>query len=523
MRRVPTPERFPESQRNALLRRVDWRFLLRQAGRPRVLNLASGGLGQAVCLVCDMPRNPSDKADLVVLASPRRAQLRRAHAALRSGGELYCEWRVPMPARTWKVRRALMRAGFEDIRLHWPGPRARRALPQFWMPLDSAAGVRHLLAARPAESRRDAMLRRVWQVAARAGALAPMSVVARRGGSCPAVEEVEEIDALIDGLADKGRVGDHPGSGRSLLLLTGGKRSINKVVGLPFCDSHPAPRLAVKFARVPEAEPGLAHEAHVLRALERDHAQLQGVPRVLAVGRRAGLLAVAETAILGSPLLSTLTPATFPRLAADVTRWLVELAATDSRQSCADCWPRLVQEPLDEFERRFGDIVDAGVVPLVRARLQVLKALPVVCEHRDCSPWNIVVRADGTPGLLDWESAERQGLPVLDLVYFLANAAFVMEGALENGRTREVYGRMLDPGTASGRVAAECLSEYAGQLGLNPALLPQLRLLCWIVHARSDFRHLEMDAAAAPAPGALRTSVFLGLLHEELLLGGDDV
>jgi hypothetical protein len=145
-----------------------------------------------------------------------------------------------------------------------------------------------------------------------------------------------------------------------------------------------------------------------------------------------------------------------------------------------------------------------------------------VFEHRDCSPWNIVVTASGAPGLLDWESAEPDGLPVLDLVYFLTTSAFVLDGALDNGTTRESYVRLLDSGTATGRVAAECLASYCRELGLDPAVLSPLRLLTWIVHSRSDFRHMQMDTGAMPSEGSLRTSVFLGLVEEELRKGTDD-
>src|SRR5450759_4207842 len=111
MVRTPAPEKLREPLRNALLRCVDWRFLLPGAEPPRSINLASGRVSQAVRLVSatetDIPAQTGKPAtaDLVVIARPTGAALRRAHAALRPGGEAYCEWHLPRPAGAWRARR----------------------------------------------------------------------------------------------------------------------------------------------------------------------------------------------------------------------------------------------------------------------------------------------------------------------------------------------------------------------------------------------------------------------------------
>jgi hypothetical protein len=477
------PEHLLEPQRNSLLRRFDWRFLLRLAEEPGDSDLAT-------------PRRPT------------RAELRKAYAALRPGGEVRCEWRLPLPGTAARAQRALERAGFVGVRLHWAWPPAERASPQFWIPLDPSVAAL-LSRLRPPTNRRQRVARRIWRVAAAAGALAPLTAIARKPGDGP--EPGEEIEALLDELP-----GDDTPSHRSWLLLTGGSRSINKVVGLPFEAGRQAPRLVVKFARVPEAEKGLEREAEVLRRIEAERPAVPGVPRVLAAGRRVGRLALAETAIHGAPLLPALTPETFPGLAASVTEWLVGLVDTGPSQPRSNWWPRLVEAPLEEFERRFAPVTDTAAVEQARELLGGVPDLPLACEHRDCSPWNVVLTAKEEPALLDWESAEPRGLPGLDLVYFLANAAFVIEGALESGRTREAYARLLNPTTPTGQVFARCVSRYCDRLDVAPDTLSRLRSLCWIVHSRSDYRHLEMDTNAPPDPSALRSSLYLGLLQEDL-------
>jgi hypothetical protein len=215
-------------------------------------------------------------------------------------------------------------------------------------------------------------------------------------------------------------------------------------------------------------------------------------------------------------MMTDLTPDAFPRLAAAVTRWLLQLAGTPDLQPRSEWWSRVVQEPFETFKQQFGAVIGDTVMRWAHERLSQLLSLPMVFEHRDCSPWNIILSDVGAPGLVDWESAEPRGLPALDLVYFLTTGAFVLEGALETGLTRQTYATMLDAGTATGRVAADCLAEYCRALDLDPAALPAFRLLTWIIHSRSDFRHIEIDTGAEPTHGSLRSSVFLGLVQEEL-------
>jgi Phosphotransferase enzyme family len=507
MSEPPPPGRLPEARRNQLLRHVDWRYLLRWQERPRALDLSSGLTSEALRLIAEPAAAEPGGADLAVLDRLRRRDLEAARAALRPGGDLVCGWSPPLPGRPRRARRTLERAGFTDVRCYWPGPRPG-AFPLFWLGLDSPAATAHLLAVRPPASRAQALLRPLWRIARRLGALGPLWVLARAPGA----------DANEPGGGDELEALAPPGS--AWLLLTGGQRSINKVVGLPFSAGATEPGTVVKFARIPEADAALAREAAVLRGLAAEQPGVRGVPRIEVDGRRGGRRALAQSAIHGRPLTATLSPATFPALAAGVTDWLVDLAAERPLRAAEDWRGRLVEQPLADLEAQFGAVLGSGGAERARAVLAGLGACPQVCEHRDCSPWNVVASADG-PALLDWESAEPRGLPALDLVYFLATCAFRIEDSYGAGRTRQRYAELLDPASDIGRVAADCFAAYSAAVGLDPATLARLRLLCWIVHCRSDYRQLEMAAAGPPSAEALRGAIFLGLVEEELSRAGD--
>lgn len=433
-------EELPESRRNPLLRRQDWRFLLPDA-------------------------------------------------------ELLAHWRLPRPGGARRARRRFETAGYSDVRAYWAGPLPHR-LPQFWLPLDSEEAVEHLLATRAPRSLGGAALRGLWRLARSAGLLAPIYVVGRRAG----------------GAGD-----DLPlPPSAPLLLLTTGHRSINKAVGLAFEPGAEKPTLAAKFARVPEAERGLEREASVLQRLDEERPGLAGVPLLRGEGRRAGRLAVIADAVEGDSLLDLLRPENFEELAMRVTRVLIDLAGNEAAKMPPGGATVTARDALDRFARDFGPVVAPGLLDKARALLAGLGDLPAVPEHRDCSPWNILIAPNGDPVLLDWESAEPDGLPGPDLVYFLANCAFVLDGALESGRTRETYAELLDPATPHGQVAARAIDAYTAALGISAEDFHRLRLLTWIVHSRSDFRHLQLESPGLPTPEALSGSIFLGLVEEEL-------
>lgn len=488
---------IPESSLNDLLRRVDWRFLLSFAEVPRTFDLTSGRISEALDLISAAAPDEvaAGTADLAVTGYPSEPALSRAAEALRPHGELVCCWRVPRPGGASRARARLLRAGFADVRLYWPGPTAWRP-PQFWLPLECDVASRHLLAQRPPRSRRQALLRPAWRIAARAGLLSPLFAVARLPGPSPEADGDSSTPAPT-------------------LLLTGGGRSINKVVALPFAPGRAQPSVVVKFARVPEADAALEREAEVLETIERERPTVAGVPRVQSRHKRVGRQALTETAIHGRPLIETLAPESFERLAGAVTDWLAELAGGQPTRPADEWWERLVGGPLSVFERDFGESFGAERLRRCRDLLEGLGDLPLVPEHRDCSPWNVILGADGAPALLDWESAEPRGLPGLDLAYFLANAGFVLDRALESGLTRESHRRLLDEATPYGRIAARCGAEYCRRLGLARADFGRLRLLAWIVHSRSDHRHLAMEASGAPSDEALRETTYLGLATEE--------
>ena len=490
-----TIDALPEGVRNGLLRRADWRFLLPDPRPRRAACLATGALARAVHLIADEVTEGGDlphDCDLVVVADPDIATLRRAWAHLRPGGALYAE----LPYGT--TRRRLATAGIREAALYWPWPSRSRA--RLWLPLDHPEARAFLLENRyllghavPPDGARglaSAALRGAGFLHLRLGPWLPLCAVAVKPDGDSGGDPLE-----------------------TPLLLCGGPRSTSKAVALSFAPGDPRPRLAVKISRLPESTATLATEARILEALAGREIP-DGAPRLIFVREEAGSIRVGETPVLGCPLHRLVNRRSYRELALRGTEWLAALAGRPAPEPPERWRERLVEPVLAHFERSYGAVADGEALRRTREALGRLGPLPLVCEHRDFGPWNLVEPVEGGLGVLDWEGAELSGLPGLDLLYFHAWLSFFLDGAVRKGQ-RESYRRLLDPATLQGAALKEALALYADRTGVSMADLDVLRLLVWPLHARSEHHRLAADAAGNPDAAALRSGLFLGLWEEE--------
>lgn len=513
-----------ERDHNRLLRRADWRFLLSNPQPVKSICFAHGLLAEAVALISDHlvepHHSPPGDCDLAVAVNPDPATLRAAWTALHPGGMCYSEWYSPLTGGPEAVRGRLEAAGFTDITCYWPWPWPDRGSPLFWLPIEAPEALHYFLTTRPRAPSmmlraRSMVFQGLWHLGLRARLIVPICVTALKPIAVEADADANLLDTIRAEWSAWG-LGSTPAR-LSWLLLTGGLSRLNKVVGLVFSDSDSQPRLIVKWPRVPESAPALAQEAATLQAVQALRpGGMPAVPRMIFFRECAGRTALGETVLKGQPLFTLLQPANYRDLALKVTDWLADLAGHAPSRSRADWWNRLIERPLTDFEQSFGVILDPSRLRETRAILSTLDDLPLVCEQRDCSPWNVLVGADGELVVLDWESAEPCGLPALDLIYFLTYLAFFVDGAMKSGRFRDSHRTALNPATFTGKVLAECQRQYIIRTGLDPAALRPLRLLVWLIHSRSEYKRFVAEAVGRPKPTTLRRSLFVSLWEEEL-------
>lgn len=87
--------------------------------------------------------------------------------------------------------------------------------------------------------------------------------------------------------------------------------------------------------------------------------------------------------------------------------------------------------------------------------------LPAVWTHGDFAPWNLKCDSAGAMRAVDWEQAERKGLPLFDLVYHQAQLSYLL------GRS------------AALTTLARWASRYLDYLGIANGQLPRIVTACF--------------------------------------------
>jgi hypothetical protein len=509
---------MPELELNARLRRIDWRFLLPTPRPQRVLCRAGAALMEAVASIAGevVSTGPGEKVDLVVAEDPDPLTLAELRDALRPSGACYTEW-YPLLGGHRRVERTLRDAGFVDVTCYRPWP-ASAVLPVYWIPLGAHGATAYV---RSRGWLRGGRVRRLLADARQRargliqGRYATRICAIARRPSDTVSGELDPAAWLREHWREWG-LGPTP-ERLSTLLVTGGPRSVSKVVLLAFAEPNPIPLVAVKAPRAEGAVLGILREGEALERLSGPGSKpVPGVPRLLFRREIDSVPLVGETALAGRPLESLLTSGSLATWSVKVTGWLAALAHGSPARR-ANHWREVIVEPvLSRFVEFFGGVVDRGLLREGEAIVRTIGSLPPVPEQRDFGPWNLLVTPAGELAVLDWESAEVEGLPALDLLYYLAYASFCVDRASDRESRVVSYRRSLDPSTRTGGVRRDSLARYLEALGLVSTLLAPLRVLLWLIHAQSDFHHAASDAAGAPTADALRRSLFLALWTEEV-------
>ena len=275
---------------------------------------------------------------------------------------------------------------------------------------------------------------------------------------------------------------------------------------------------AVKFARVAEAEAGLEREAAVLDRLARERPGARGhsrASRPASAARRAARQWPRGRS--RGRRCSTPDSDELPRDGAPGrTELLIELA----RASAGDRRSRTtVGEHLDFFAGAFGSLVGESGLASLRAAAEAVAGLPVVCEHRDCSPWNVVLADRRPPGAarLGVGRARRPARPRPRLLPRQLPPSSSTARS-RTGRTRESYGRLLDPATAygAGRRRRDS-TRYCEALGLDAE---STAAACACSAGSSTAAPTTSTCGSrrrgSPRRRSSRRAPFLGLLLEEL-------
>lgn len=292
-----------------------------------------------------------------------------------------------------------------------------------------------------------------------------------------------------------GRTGEDlvPG-GCSWFLALGTGDELQRATFQVLPPGEDAPAWVVRFSRVPGNREPFERDRAGLDLLARHAPRAAGrAPRVRGELDVDGVVAVVETAApgrhLGQHLLSTRPLRARVRAVDEVCAWLVDLAI-ESRVPPEELRP--------EIERLESQVVAPWVGNGVAAGLaSALPPVPGVLLHADPGPWNITWSEHGVC-VLDWESARHPGLPLWDLVYFLADALVSVEGVIdEDTKLREALRLLRGQHRHSAR-AFRWVRALVDGLGIPPDAVGPIITLCWLHHGVSARQRAARLAAGAP-------------------------
>jgi hypothetical protein len=108
----------------------------------------------------------------------------------------------------------------------------------------------------------------------------------------------------------------------------------------------------------------------------------------------------------------------------------------------------------------------------------------LVAAHNDLTTANVLVEGGSSLAVVDWESAEPEGLPLADLLYAVADA----QAAAHSFADR--------PGAFVASLDRQALHEarLVERLGLHPLVADACFHACWLHHAVNERRSVEPDA-----------------------------
>ncbi len=248
------------------------------------------------------------------------------------------------------------------------------------------------------------------------------------------------------------------------------------------------PQVAIKAAHTAAGSRSLAREVEVLRTLSEDP-RLAGwrgfLPEVVSAGEREGHAYLVQRFCPGIDARRLAGRPDLPARAPAAIAGLHRATATE----------RLVDESLLErwVDRPLRLLGGTGGVDRMRSRLHAAflgETLTLGWIHGDFVPGNVLADESGVTGIVDWDRATPDDLPVLDVLQFILATRLLIEGG------------ELGAAVLSFRPTDE---EEALLTGPRPVDLDAALRLCWLRHVAAN---LEKSTRYASSRAWLRANVF---------------
>jgi hypothetical protein len=267
------------------------------------------------------------------------------------------------------------------------------------------------------------------------------------------------------------------------------------------------------MTRDPKLNPRLEREWHALTLLQERGIGDEGtVPRPLFFGRHADLAIVGETAVNGVPFRQQTRATADCPYARAVVDWLLELGAlTAHRQPTGShgiaAWFEALLARFAELYRVdsvHGDFLADQVATIASSGT----GLPLVFQHGDPGPWNLLVTPEGRPVFLDWEAADPGGMPLWDIFHFLRSFGLAISRRTGTRDPLRSFTEQVLADSDLSRLIVQTTTRFCAATGLRPELVEPLFYLCWM--------HRALKEAPRLLPARLETGRYVNFLRRAI-------
>ncbi len=259
------------------------------------------------------------------------------------------------------------------------------------------------------------------------------------------------------------------------------------------------PTWIVKINRDARHAERLSNEALALRVLARlGPIAGMAVPRLVAAGSAGHLDAVIETIVPGQPFESVLDgPDGLDQLRPAI-EGLGDLAERSAHAVPAAGVAGAFATLLDQYVTIHGPSNEDRVRldGLVERVAAWPTPITLVAQHGDPGTWNMLARADGRVGFLDWESFEPDGLPLWDLFHFLHSSVLVLARSRIRRRRMSILSEQVLEGGRYSNLWVDAVRRYRERIGMAPELVEPLFTFCWIHRALKESARRRVDDVA---------------------------
>jgi hypothetical protein len=268
----------------------------------------------------------------------------------------------------------------------------------------------------------------------------------------------------------------------SCVLATPRFRASSHVIFFLLRQESREPVLVAKVPRLAGDHGRLDREARNLIAAQSARAcGFDSIPRVIAYEEYHGHMLLIETALRGAPMKPAIVRRKSRQCVEAGLDWLLDFhSATARAHPETRAWyAALIEQPIRGFQKLLPPVAEElGLLEEVLATAATLRGLPLplVLSHEDLSHPNILLCNEGRARVVDWELAEPEGLPGLDLFFFLTYIAFARRGAHKNAEYLAAFHEAFFTPQAW---TENYLARYVERLHLPAEALTPLFVLCW--------------------------------------------